>query len=162
MEQLYLLLGGNLGDKQKIFSETERLIELQLGRIKKKSHVYETEPWGFESEDMFWNQAVIVETSLSETECLHTIHQIEKQVGRIRYNQQYSSRIIDVDILFYGDMVLNTNELEIPHPRMIDRKFVLVPLAEIADNKIHPGFQKTINQLLADCSDNLTVTALDI
>ncbi len=160
MEQLYLLLGGNLGDKQRIFSETERLIGRQLGKILKKSHVYETEPWGFESDNMFWNQAMIVETSLSETECLHTIHQIEKQVGRIRYNQQYSSRIIDIDIIFYNDRVINTEELEIPHPRMVDRNFVLVPLSEIESDKIHPVYEKTIRQLLDECNDTLKVSIL--
>lgn len=161
MEQLYLLLGGNLGDKQTIFSETERLIGLQLGKITKKSHIYETEPWGFRSDDLFWNQAMIVETALPETECLQIIHQIEKQIGRIRYNQQYSSRIIDIDILFYGNHVIQSPELEIPHPRMIDRKFVLVPLSEIASEKNHPVFGKTIRQLLTDCPDLLRVSILE-
>ncbi|MDX9883550.1 MAG: 2-amino-4-hydroxy-6-hydroxymethyldihydropteridine diphosphokinase [Prolixibacteraceae bacterium] len=161
MEELYLLLGGNLGDKQQIFSETERLIGLQLGRIVKKSHVYETEPWGFESDDLFWNQAIVVETGLTETKCLHVIHQIEKEVGRIRYNRQYSSRIIDIDILFYGDHVVLNHELEIPHPRMVNRKFVLVPLSEIAPDKLHPVWGKTIGQLLADCPDTLRVTMLE-
>ena len=160
MKQLYLLLGGNLGDKQKIFSETESLIEQQLGKILKRSHVYETEPWGFESDDMFWNQAMIVETAFSETECLHIIHQIEKQIGRIRYNQQYSSRIIDIDILFYNNLVINSEELEIPHPRMVDRKFVLVPLTEIAPDKIHPAYKKTVRQLLGECTDTLTASML--
>ena len=161
MEELYLLLGGNLGDKQKIFSESEKLIEQHLGRILKKSQLYETEPWGFESDDLFWNQAMIVETNLKASECLDTIHQIEKQIGRIRYNQQYTSRIIDIDILFYGDLVTNTPELVIPHSRMIDRKFVLVPLSEIAAEKIHPVFEKTIGQLLDECTDQLRVSALD-
>ena len=161
MEQLYLLLGGNLGDKQKKFTETERLIGLQLGKVVKKSHIYETEPWGFESDDLFWNQAIIVETVLSETECLQVVHHIEEQVGRIRSNQQYSSRVIDVDILFYGDHIVHSPELEIPHPRMIDRKFVLVPLSEIAPGKVHPGFGKTIQQLLSDCPDPLNVSILE-
>lgn len=161
MEQLYLLLGGNLGDKQKIFTETERQIGLQLGKVVRKSHIYETEPWGFESDDLFWNQAMIVETALPETECLRIIHAIEEEVGRIRSNQQYSSRIIDIDILFYGDHVVNSQELEIPHPRMIGRKFVLVPLSEIASGKIHPVFGKTIAQLLTDCPDPLRVSILE-
>ncbi len=162
MEQLYILLGGNLGDKQKIFTETERLIGVQLGKIGSKSHIYETEPWGFESDDLFWNQAIIVETNLSAAECLNAIHYIEEQVGRIRSNQQYSSRIIDIDILFYGDHIIHSRELEIPHPRMIDRKFVLLPLSEIASDKIHPFFGKTVHQLLIDCPDPLQVSMLEI
>ena len=155
------MLGGNLGDKQQIFAETERLIELSLGQITKKSHVYETEPWGFESDELFWNQALIVETAFSETECLKRIHGIEKKIGRIRNTRQYSSRIIDIDILFYGNRVVNTEELVIPHLRMSDRKFVLVPLVELAPNKVHPVFSKTVKQLLIECPDQLGVSMVE-
>lgn len=157
MNKLYLLLGGNLGDKAKIFANALELINQRVGEVLERSSVYETEPWGFESDDFFWNQAILVETTLNPTDCLNTIQQIEKEVGRVRKDQQYVSRIIDIDILFYNDLVRDTELLEIPHPRMIDRNFVLIPMNEIAPDLIHPVFQKTISELMKDCNDDLKV-----
>ncbi len=160
MIKLYILLGGNLGDKQLIFSETRKRLAVQLGTITKESAIYETEPWGFESDDMFWNQALELETERTPEEALIQAHNIEYEMGRIRKVNQYDSRLIDIDILFFGNQVINQEYLVIPHPRIQDRKFVLVPLAEIAPEMVHPIFKKTINKLLEECTDQLSVQKL--
>ncbi len=157
MVKLYLLLGGNLGNKQQIFADARtRLTEL-LGKITAQSAVYETEPWGFESEDIFWNQVLEISTDLLPDEVLLLTQQTELELGRIRKKNQYDSRIIDIDILFYGDQIINHTNLIVPHPRIQERKFALIPLNEIAPELIHPVFQKSIKQLLNDCSDSLRV-----
>ena len=157
MIRLYVLLGGNLGDKRKIFSEA--LINLQnlVGDITAQSAVYETEPWGFESTDLFWNQVLEIATSLTPEEVLQKTQQTELELGRIRKSSQYDSRIIDIDILFYGEEIIELPDLIVPHPRIQERKFALIPLNEIAPDLKHPVFQKTITQLLAECNDQLLV-----
>jgi 2-amino-4-hydroxy-6-hydroxymethyldihydropteridine diphosphokinase len=160
MIRLYILLGGNLGDKQKVFSEARALLREQVGIITALSVVYETEPWGFESSDYFWNQVIEIVTGLSAAEVLLQTQQIELQLGRIRKEVQYNSRIIDIDILFYGDQVINSDDLIVPHPRIQERKFVLVPLHEIAPDLMHPVFHKTIRQLLEECPDPLKVSPI--
>ena len=157
MIKLYLLLGGNLGDKKQVFEETIRLLNEQLGKITRQSQIYETEPWGFESSDLFWNQALELSVSISAMEALDRTQQIEQQLGRRRKVNQYDSRIIDIDILFYGDQVISLEKLTIPHPRIQERKFVLVPLNEIAPQLMHPVLQKSIAQLLLECPDPLRV-----
>jgi len=157
MIKLYILLGGNLGDKQFIFSETRKRLAEQIGAITRQSAVYETEPWGFESEDMFWNQALEIETNLSPNEILAQTHDIELELGRIRKENQYDSRLIDIDILFVGSLIVNQDNLVIPHPRIQDRKFVLVPLCEIVPQLVHPVFQRTVSRLLNECTDQLAV-----
>lgn len=157
MVKVYLLLGGNLGDKRQVFSETTRLLSERMGPITGQSHLYETEPWGFESDDLFWNQALELSVELSAMEVLEKCQQIEKEIGRIRKAQQYDSRIIDIDILFYGNEIVELPGLVIPHPRIGERKFVLVPLNEIAAGLIHPVNQKSISQLLEECPDPLKV-----
>lgn len=157
MTKVYLLLGGNLGDKRKIFDETTRLIVERLGPINGRSHIYETEPWGFLSEDLFWNQALELCVEISAREVLGRCQQIEKETGRTRKAEQYDSRIMDIDILFYGNEIVESPGLEIPHPRISERRFVLVPLNEIAPGLIHPVNQKSIAQLLAECPDPLKV-----
>lgn len=157
MIKLYILLGGNLGDKQFIFSETRKRLAEQIGTITRQSAVYETEPWGFESEDMFWNQALEIETNLSPNEILTQTRDIELELGRIRKENQYDSRLIDIDILFVGSLIVNQDNLVIPHPRIQDRKFVLVPLCEIVPQLVHPVFQRTVSQLLNECTDLLAV-----
>ncbi len=157
MIRLYLLLGGNLGDKKKVFEETISRIARRVGTIAAKSIVYETEPWGFESKDMFWNQVIEVLTELSPEQVLLQAQQIEQEMGRIRKANQYDSRVIDIDILFYGDRVIDQENLTVPHPRIQERKFALIPLNEIAPGLIHPVFHKSIAQLLLECQDNLDV-----
>ena len=157
MTTIYLLLGGNLGNKKKIFPEARNLLSERVGQIARQSSVYETEPWGFESEDIFWNQVLEIDTTLSAEEVLKLCQQTELELGRIRKKDQYSSRLIDIDILFYGDQIIRSENLIVPHPRIQERKFALVPLNEIAPRLVHPVFRKNIRQLLAECADLLKV-----
>jgi 2-amino-4-hydroxy-6-hydroxymethyldihydropteridine diphosphokinase len=162
MIKLYLLLGGNLGNKQQVFADARTRLEKQVGFISAQSAIYETEPWGFESEDLFWNQALKLKTDLSPEDVLAQTQLIEKELGRIRKEKQYDSRVIDIDILFFGDQVVKTGNLTVPHPRIQERKFALVPLCEIAGDFIHPLFQKSILELLDECPDHLKVKRIDI
>jgi len=157
MIKLYILLGGNLGDKQLIFSEARAMLSQQVGTITNQSAIYETEPWGFESTDIFWNQAIEMSTDLSPEEVLQQTQQIEQALGRIRKMNQYDSRTIDIDILFYGDQIIELKNLIVPHPRIQERKFALAPLSEINPELIHPIFLKNIQQLLEECTDPLKV-----
>lgn len=162
MIKLYLLLGGNLGNKQQVFAEARTRLEKQVGIISAQSAIYETEPWGFESEDLFWNQALELKTTLSPEEVLKQTQLIELELGRIRKEKQYDSRIIDIDILFFGDQIIKTANLTVPHPRIQERKFALVPLCEIAADFIHPLFRKSIRELLDECPDQLKVKRIEI
>lgn len=161
MIKLYLLLGGNLGDKSQVFKETTKLINEKVGKITRQSHIYETEPWGFESSDLFWNQVLELAVLISPQEVLNSTQKIEHLLGRTREAQHYDSRIIDIDILFYGDQIISLENLTIPHPRIQDRKFALVPLNEIAPDLIHPVFQKSMGQLLLECPDQLRVEIVE-
>jgi 2-amino-4-hydroxy-6-hydroxymethyldihydropteridine diphosphokinase len=162
MIKLYLLLGGNLGNKQQVFAEARIQLEKHVGPISAQSAIYETEPWGFESEDLFWNQALELKTTLSPEEVLKQTQLIELELGRIRKEKQYDSRIIDIDILFFGDQIIKYSNLTVPHPRIQERKFALVPLFEIAADFIHPIFRKSVHELLEECPDLLKVSPIDI
>jgi 2-amino-4-hydroxy-6-hydroxymethyldihydropteridine diphosphokinase len=160
MAEVFILLGGNVGDKAKIFEETRKLIGERIGLITKLSSVYITEPWGFESE-LFWNQAIIAESILNPPEILHQTQLIETEMGRIRKSEHYEARIIDIDLLFYDDLKLNTPNLTLPHPKMDKRKFVLVPLNEIAPDKRHPVSGLKVQEMLRLCPDSLKVERID-
>ena len=133
MHTVYLSLGSNLGDKEQNLASAVSEIVRRIGDITAQSAFLETEPWGFDSENTFLNAAICVETELSPYELLHTTQQIERDLGRKQKSEkgQYHDRIIDIDILLYDDLHLQTPELTIPHPLMQQRDFVLIPLTEI-------------------------------
>jgi len=128
-----------------------------VGTVLKPSSIYETEPWGFTNKNNFLNQVLLVETSLNPYELLKVLKAIETKLGRIRKTQRYSPRCIDIDILFYNDEVYFSDDLVIPHPRLHDRMFTLVPLNEIAPDYLHPILKKTIRELVILCNDKLMV-----
>ena len=149
MATVYLGLGTNLGDKEANLRTAIYKLQERIGKQVSLSSFYETAPWGFESDHSFLNAALGLETSLSPIEILHITQEIEKELGRTKksVNGSYSDRLIDIDILLYDTLVLQTPELTIPHPLMTERDFVMNPLIEIAGNVIHPTRQKTLSEL---------------
>lgn len=149
MATVYLGLGTNLGDKEANLRTAIHKLQKRIGKQVSLSSFYETAPWGFESDHSFLNAAIGLETSLSPIEILHIMQEIEKELGRTKksVNGSYSDRLIDIDILLYDTLVLQTPELTIPHPLMTERDFVMKPLIEIAGNVIHPTRQKTLSEL---------------
>lgn len=151
---IYLSLGSNQGERlENLLSACNELIN--LGKSFYYSSVYETESWGFDTEQKFLNMALCFETDLLPGELLKAIEAIESKLGRIRSSLKsgYESRVIDIDILFYGDMIINSTDLVVPHPLLHKRKFVLIPLVEIDEGIIHPVYKKSIPQLLSECED---------
>ncbi|MBS1436414.1 MAG: 2-amino-4-hydroxy-6-hydroxymethyldihydropteridine diphosphokinase [Bacteroides sp.] len=149
MATVYLGLGTNLGNKEANLRTAIYKLQERIGKQVSLSSFYETAPWGFESDHSFLNAAIGLETSLSPIEILHITQEIEKELGRTKksVNGSYSDRLIDIDILLYDTLVLQTPELTIPHPLMTERDFVMKPLIEIAGNVIHPTRQKTLSGL---------------
>jgi 2-amino-4-hydroxy-6-hydroxymethyldihydropteridine diphosphokinase len=157
MEIVFFGVGTNLGNRETNLEQAVAQIEKYIGKVRRSSSVYETDPWGFRSDDAFLNIVVEVGTDLEPQELLAVILNIESSMGRVRNSQQYSSRVIDIDILLYNDLVTDTPDLKIPHPRLHERKFVLIPLCEIAADMIHPVFKKTFRELLDVCEDGSNV-----
>ena len=144
----YLGLGTNVGNKRRNMITAAALLAERVGDILALSGFYETEPWGFESENFFLNAAVKLKTSFSPLEVLQITQQIEKELGRTeKSNGVYHDRIIDIDILLYEDEVLQIPELTLPHPLMHERKFVMDPLSEIAPFVVHPVLKERIIDL---------------
>lgn len=157
MGTVFLGVGSNLGVRETYLRKAVESIEDNIGRIIKTSSVYETEPWGFISENKFLNMVAEVETVLAPSAVLSAILKIELLLGRIRNENRYSSRAIDIDILLYEDKIIDEINLKVPHPLMHERRFVLVPLSEIAPDLIHPVFKKSSADLLKSCSDTSIV-----
>ena len=156
MNTVYLLTGGNMGDRDENLLQARKLIAKQCGDITAASSIYETAAWGKTDQPSFLNQALQIQTVLEPEQLLKQILQIEKKIGRVR-NEKYGPRIIDIDILFYNNEIHKYPQLILPHPEIQNRRFVLVPLAEIAPALIHPIFKKTIAELLRICPDKLEV-----
>ena len=156
MSTAHLLTGGNLGDRKKNLLTAISLINEQCGHLTKVSSIYETEAWGKTDQPSFLNQALEISTSLNARQLMRKILKIEKEMGRIR-KEKFGPRIIDIDILLYENEIHDLRFLKIPHPEMQNRRFVLVPLAEIDPTLQHPVLKKTIAELLEECPDNLEV-----
>lgn len=150
MMYVYFGLGTNLGDKEQNLRLAVRKIEERVGKVVSLSAFYATAPWGFSSEHTFLNAATCVETLLPPLSVLHLTQEIEREIGRTHKSVGgvYSDRVIDIDLLLYGDRVLDTPELKLPHPLMHERRFVMEPLAEIAPDLVHPILKKKMRELL--------------
>ena len=153
MHQVFLSIGGNLGNKRANFDKVYTHIQNELGCIVLRSSVYETPAWGFDSEDPFWNQVLCIETHLNPSEILDNIEKIDAVFGRKRSENGYSSREMDIDILYFDDRIFNNENLTIPHPLLHKRLFVLVPLAEIAPDFVHPVLKLSSLEMLNKCED---------
>jgi 2-amino-4-hydroxy-6-hydroxymethyldihydropteridine diphosphokinase len=162
MHQVFLGVGGNIGNKLLNFQKVQRLLENEVGKIVAKSSVYESPPWGFLAEEDFWNQVFHVETELEPDELLSIVLEIEKLFGRKRDTEYYQSREMDIDILYFDDLIVLSDSLTVPHPHIHKRMFVLVPLAEIAPAFVHPALQMTNRELLEKCGDELSVKRIEI
>lgn len=149
---VFLLLGANLGDREATLSKAITLISERIAPVISASSLYETAPWGVEEQPAYLNQVISLTTEKEAKRVLQAVLAIEKELGRER-RLRWGARVIDIDVLFYGNKILTSEELEVPHPRLHQRKFTLVPLAEIAPEFVHPLFKKTIQQLLNECTD---------
>lgn len=155
MSKVYFSLGSNLGDRKIALEKAIFYIEKHIGKIIKKSTIYESEPWGVDYKEKYLNQVLLCQTILSPESVLDEILKTEKVIGRKKREVKYESRIIDIDILFFDNQCINIKSLIIPHPLLHKRKFVLVPFNEINNKFIHPVFNKSIKQLLDECPDKL-------
>lgn len=156
MNKIYLLLGSNIGNPAKLLATAREKISEQLGEISSASSIYQTAAWGKTDQPDFLNQVLLLHSAMSAESCLQTILQIEEKMGRIR-TVKNAPRVIDIDILYYGKESIERPHLVVPHPAIQDRRFVLIPLNEIAPLFIHPKLKKTNQQLLLDCKDPLDV-----
>ena len=162
MNIVYLITGSNLGNRLLNLKKAEELIVQRIGNLISASHIFETEAWGYTSAQSYYNQCSCLESGLGAELILKELLEIEREMGRKRTGGSYEDRIVDVDILFYNDEIINTKTLTIPHPKLHERKFVLAPLAEIAEDFTHPIFGKSIGELLLECEDKLEVRQVDL
>lgn len=153
MSTAYLGLGTNIGNKRGNIVTAAALLAERVGDVLALSSMYETEPWGFQSENVFLNAVIVLETSLTPLELLDATRQIEIELGRIEKSDgTYHDRTIDIDLLLVDDVILHTDRLTLPHPLMHKRLFVMEPLAEVAPEVVHPVLGKTMREILSGIS----------
>ena len=162
MKTVSLLFGGNIGNTAVVFEKASQLLQQKIGAISASSAIYRSKAWGYQSENDYLNQLFLFETRLSAEMILEACLETEQILGRQRSSVHgYSDRIIDIDILYFEDLIIKTEDLTIPHPKLQERLFALLPLTEIAPNFIHPVFQKTNKSLLSLCPDKSIIEKLD-
>ena len=161
MSLVYLQLGSNLGDRLSVLHTAVDKISTQVGDLLLSSQIYQSSPWGVEGQGDFLNQVILIESPYSAKLILEIILNIEKELGRVRI-EKWGERVIDIDILFYNDEIIEASDLCVPHKYISKRKFVLLPLNEIAPNFIHPKYDKTITQLLEECLDEESVMIYEV
>lgn len=154
---IYISLGTNLGNKLNHLSAASAMIEKHCGWIEQKSSIYESPPWGYASFNNYLNQVIKIQTDLQPVELLEVLLKIEKEMGRTRTKNNYEDRPIDLDIIYYGDQIINSTKLTIPHPQVYHRNFILVPLNEIAPEFSDPDLKESISILLTKSKDSVTV-----
>ena len=152
MSKVYLSIGSNKGNRSVLINKAIDEIEKKVGIIISRSSIYQSKSWGFDSND-FYNLCLLIDTDIMPKPLLINLKKIEKSMGREDIDGSYSDRFIDIDILFYDNIITDSEDLKIPHPKIEIRKFVLVPMLEIADDYVHPILNKTIKELYNDCSD---------
>lgn len=160
MKGIYLLLGSNLGNSKEILDHAVSEIEHDIGDIINASSIYKTKAWGIEDQPDFLNQVVEIESSFSPEVLLEKVNEIEEKLGRVRLIK-WQARIIDIDILYYGNVIIKSKDLVIPHPENENRNFVLAPMAEIAPDFIHPVLKLPQKKLLKNSKDDLAVDVID-
>lgn len=160
MNIAYLILGSNKGDRSQNLKAAVMLMNKAVGRVVKTSDVFVTAAWGNTNQPDFYNQAVQIDTLLTADQLLESVLAIEIQLGRTRTDKKWEQRTMDIDILFFNDEVINTPDLTIPHPYIQERKFVLMPLNQIAPDFVHPKLKVAVKSLLDGCIDVLSVGVL--
>ena len=154
-----ILAGSNLGNRWENIQDAIELVSM-ISTIESKSSLYETEAWGNENQQSFLNQALIIQSEFEAEALLNELLLIENKLGRVR-NRKWEPRVIDLDILFFDDEIIQTSNLTVPHPEIQNRKFVLEPLCELIPGFIHPVLKKSVLQLRTDCNDKLEVRKLN-
>jgi len=154
--KLYLLLGSNLGDRFGVLKQARKRLEARFGKVSKASSFYATAAWGNTAQPDFINQVLLFECSLEPQEVLSILLVTEEELGRVR-KEKWGPRTIDIDLLIYGDLLVDNTNLKIPHPELHKRRFTLVPLCELAEEELHPKLGKTYSKLLEMCEDGLNV-----
>jgi 2-amino-4-hydroxy-6-hydroxymethyldihydropteridine diphosphokinase len=152
VKPIFLSLGSNIGNKILNLNTASENIEKYAGKICSKSSIYETSAWGIIEQDTFLNQVIEIETNLKPSELIAILLKIEEQMGRKR-EIKWGPRLIDIDILYFSDKIIEQNSLIVPHPYLHQRRFILMPLCEIAPDFEHPILKKTTKELLKNCDD---------
>jgi 2-amino-4-hydroxy-6-hydroxymethyldihydropteridine diphosphokinase len=156
-----LILGSNLDGRNEYLKTAIRLLELNVGKVVKQSSLYKSPPWGYDSQNDYLNQVLILETQLDKMDVLNKNLLIEKTLGRERSENGYTDRTIDIDILYFNEEVFQNERLILPHPRLHLRKFCLMPLAEVEPNWSHPGMDISIKELISLCKDSSELHRID-
>jgi 2-amino-4-hydroxy-6-hydroxymethyldihydropteridine diphosphokinase len=154
MKRVFLHTGSNQGDRLRNLKQAASALEETVGPLLQSSRIFETAAWGIRDQPDFLNQALELETALDPIGLLNTVLEIELEMGRVRI-QKWGQRLIDIDILYYDDIIWESDQLTLPHPHLQERNFVLAPLLDIAPDFVHPRLKKTTRELKGLCNDAL-------